>query len=164
VQQITDAAGVNKAMLYYYFGSKEGLYDQLIGEGIAGMESAVKAAEGEEGGIIQQLGLFLTTYLGLVAEKPELARLIYREIVGAGERDRRIVADHFSGSIERLSKLLEDAQAAGHIRQVDALLSAYTLVGMANIFISRFFLTGRPLEVPLVVQHILDLFMQGAAV
>lgn len=37
IQDIADAAGVRKAMVYYYFSSKEGLYQALVNESSAGM-------------------------------------------------------------------------------------------------------------------------------
>ncbi len=163
VQQITDAAGANKAMLYYYFGSKEGLYDALIHDGLAGMEAAIEAAEAPDAPLADRLHAFLTTYLTLVAERPELGRIIYRELLGAGERARTVIAEQYASNIRRLTAVLTEAQAGGTLRAVDPTLAAYDLFGMANMFISSFFVTNRPLEVPVLATHIVDLFLRGAA-
>lgn len=162
VQQITDAANVNKAMLYYYFGSKEQLYAALIAEGITSIEGAVAQAMQPGLSLEERLRAFLTHYLAQVAHHPELARIIYREIVGAGEHTRQTVIDHFSESIHQLAAILSEAQHQHELREIDATLSAYTLIGMANIFISSFFVTGRCLDLSPTIEHIVDLFLHGA--
>ena len=162
VQKIADAAGVNKAMLYYYFGSKEELYNLIIDKGISALEGAVAAAESENAPLEERLRSFLTAYLSVVAAQPGLARIIYREVVGVGERARQTVADHFTGSIRRLADVLGQAQREGRLANVEASMSAYSLFGMANIFISSLMLTGRSLDIDTLVDHILNLFFNGA--
>lgn len=163
VQQITEAAGVNKAMLYYYFGSKERIYDVLIAEGIDGLQNAVALASQPGLPIADRIRAFLTAYLSLVVDHPYVAQIIYREVMGTGERARQIVADHFTEIIQQLALLLTNAHDDGSLRQLDSTLSAFTLIGMATIFISSFFLTGRPIEVHSSVDLIVDLFLHGAA-
>ncbi len=162
VQKIADTAGVNKAMLYYYFGSKEELYNLIIGKSINALETAVAAAENKDISLEERLRRFLTAYLGVAIAQPGLARIIYREIIELGERVRQMVTDHFTGSIERLAAVLEQAQEEGHLAGVDASLSAYSLFGMANIFISRLMITEHSLDNDVLVDHILKLFFSGA--
>ncbi|MDD3805728.1 MAG: TetR/AcrR family transcriptional regulator [bacterium] len=162
VQKIADAAGVNKAMLYYYFGSKEELYNLIIGKSISALETAVAAAEGSDIPLQERLRNFLNAYLGVAIAQPGLARIIYREIIGLGERARQMVTGHFTGSIERLTAVLEQAQREGHLADADASLSAYSLFGMANIFISRLMITEHSLDNDVLVDHILKLFFNGA--
>lgn len=162
VQQITDSAGINKAMLYYYFSSKEDLYRLVLEEGISALDKALSSAENDGPEIEGRLKNLLITYLSVVAEEPDLARVVYREALGVGESARQTVADHFTHSVERLAALLSVAQAAGEIRaDVDSTLAAYSLFGMANMFISRVVVNRRELDVPALVEHILDVFFKG---
>jgi len=51
-EQIAEAAGVNKALLYYYFKSKEALYEAALGsiaEGVRATSLAVLDADGSAG-------------------------------------------------------------------------------------------------------------------
>lgn len=162
VQQITGSAGINKAMLYYYFASKEDLYGVILEEGISAFDRAVASAENDGPEIRNRLKNLLTTYLSVVAEQPDLARVVYREALGVGESARQTVADHFRKSVERLAALLSEAQAAGELRgDVEPTLSAYSLFGMANMFISRVVVNRRELDVPALVEHISDVFFKG---
>ena len=49
VQDIADAAAVKKSIVYYYFGSKEGLYKALLSESSLHLESFLSQALGSEG-------------------------------------------------------------------------------------------------------------------
>jgi AcrR family transcriptional regulator len=162
VQQITDVAGINKAMLYYYFGSKDALYDYLISIGIAMFERAAAAAEEAEGPVEDRIRRFLTVYFSVVTEHPELASIIYREIVGAGERARQTVADHFSQSVQRLAAVLATAVSRKELPAgMDTLMSAYSLFGLSNMFITRFLVNRTPLDIQSHVEYIVGFFFHG---
>lgn len=163
VQQITDAAGVNKAMLYYYFVSKEGLYDLLVTDGIRAMESAVSAAEMSEGTIRERLLDFLMRYFSIVDRQPDLARILFRETMGGGERARQTVVDHLSGVFHRLSVVLQNAAERSELHsRTDSMVLAYSLFGMATMFIASHFVTGRSLDTQQLSNDIVDLFLGGA--
>ena len=161
VQEIANAAGVNKAMLYYYFGSKEQLYAALVQDGIAMVEEAVRAAEATDLPLADRLRQFLQTYLTVVVDHPAIARILFREVMGSGEEARQMVTDHFTEIIRRLAAVLDTAQAQGEFGDCDTTLAAYSLFGMANMFITSHFLTGRPLEAPRLVEHMVGVFSTG---
>lgn len=163
VQQITDAAGINKAMLYYYFNGKEDIYSEIINQGITALEKAVLAAERDATDIRSRLSSFLTTYLSVVSNKPELARIIYREAIGAGEMAGGTVASHFTYNVQRIASILAASGDKGEIRpELDPTFAAYSLFGMANMFITRLVVNRQVLDVPALVERIIDLFIQGA--
>jgi len=161
VQDIAGAAGVNKAMLYYYFNSKDGLYDQLVGRGISAIAGAVAAAEKPGLALPERIRQLISSYLSVVVKQPEIARIIYREALGAGERARPVVVEHFTQTIKQVSYLLEIAKVEGAVLTGDTTLAAYSLFGMANMFISSHFVTGRALDVPALTEHITELFLHG---
>ncbi|MFA6450292.1 MAG: TetR/AcrR family transcriptional regulator [bacterium] len=163
VQQITDAAGVNKATLYYYFKSKEGLYNFLIDEGVRLVERAVTASEDPNSNIEERIKLFLGTFLTVASENPELAKIIFREAFGECDNAQLTVAEHIKDNVRRLAAVLAEAQAKGDLRAgPDPVYWAYSIFGIANMFISRLVVNSQELDVEPLVDHILSLFMQGA--
>ena len=57
---------------------------------------------------------------------------------------------------------MEDAAAAGRIRaDIDPLMAAYSLLGIANMFISRLIVSKAAFETGSLVENIMDLFMRG---
>ncbi len=162
VQQITDAAGVNKAMLYYYFDSKDKLYEALINEGVWLIESSLSPAVVSKQDISERLRSFLNSYLTLALDHPEIAAIIFREAFGGVEPGRRKVAEHIRKTIEQMAGMMEDAAAAGRIRaDIDPLMAAYSLLGIANMFISRLIVSKAAFETGSLVENIMDLFMRG---
>ena len=59
IQQIVDAAGLTKPTMYYYFGSKRGLLDALLGEQYEKLEQCIRIT-------------FLLLLFILAKEKPQL--------------------------------------------------------------------------------------------
>ncbi len=164
VQQIADAAGVNKAMLYYYFRSKAGLYDELISEGMKVISEAVRIMEiSKDLPIDERLKIFLTKYLSLASEQPELARIVFRETLGLGESMRKALAAKVRESAKRLAAVLESARLNGELKKdVDTSLCAYSIFGMANMYILRLIVNKQAFEVGELTNHILDVFMNGS--
>ena len=160
VQQIVDAARVNKAMLYYYFRSKDNLYDALIREGLALLDSATRVAEAGQGPLAPRLRRFLCTYLTLASENADLAQIIYREVLRVGEGGQTPAVEEFRACVRRLAAVLD---ACAHELQpsTNTALAAYSLFGMANMFIQRYVVTREALDVAPLVDHILELFLHG---
>ncbi|HEY9765802.1 MAG TPA: TetR/AcrR family transcriptional regulator [Chroococcales cyanobacterium] len=164
VQEITNEAGVNKAMLYYYFKSKEELYDSLLDEGIDKLAKAVAASEGEGFSLEERLRRFLDSYLSAAISHPDLAILICSELVGMRGLKRRRVVDKVSDTIKQLTALLTTAREKKEVREEDPSFAAYALFGIVTIFISRHLLKQQELEPKLLIDRIVDLYLHGLGV
>jgi AcrR family transcriptional regulator len=83
VDAIADRAGVNKRMLYHYFGDKSALYvavmRHLVRRTTARMSLALAEAREEEP--VEALHMLLRAYFDAVQEEPNYARLIMHEAV-----------------------------------------------------------------------------------
>lgn len=163
VQQITDMAGVNKATLYYYFLSKEGIYNVLIEEGLRLLDRAVTAAEDTGSSIMDRLRLFLGAYLTVAFENQDLAKIVFREAFGECESARVMVAENFKSRVRRVSAVIRQAQDNGEIRsEIDADFAAYMLFGIANMFITRLVVDQRQFDVEPLVEQVFEIFIRGA--
>lgn len=162
VQEITDMAGVNKAMLYYYFGSKLSLFRELLKLGLESVKYAIDEAV-KQATLEQRLRVFLSTYFEIVASRPELAQIVYREILGYGSQSTPDTRDELALHIGRVCEIIEEGQRLGELRPLDPALTAYSFFGMSNIFITAHLTGSRPLDIPTTVDHNLQLFLHGAA-
>jgi TetR/AcrR family transcriptional regulator len=86
MQAMADAAGVNKAMLHYYFRSKENLYRQVLQVTFQALWQNVEEILQEEAPIIQRLDRVVDLYMDLFIRNPGLVRIILREVAGGGEQ------------------------------------------------------------------------------
>jgi len=163
VQEITEMAGVNKAMIYYYFKSKLFLYRELLRVGLESVRAALDEAM-KHVGVEQRLRAFLTAYFELLAARPQLAHLVYREILGYGPRCKTDLPNQLSLHIKRLEKIIDEGQRLGELRPLDSVLTAYSLFGMSNIFVTAHIVGARPLNIPATVEHTLQLLLHGASI
>jgi AcrR family transcriptional regulator len=121
MDRITAASGANKAQLYAYFGSKEGLFDAVIADRVeASTSDGPFDADDLPGWAVQIYDQNL--------QFPDLARLI------AWTRLERRPTGRWFDSTQHDSKLtaVEAAQAAGRLRAGDPADLLILLIGMAS--------------------------------
>jgi TetR/AcrR family transcriptional regulator len=137
---IADSAGVNKAMLHYYFRTKENLYGQVIRAAFYRVLARIEQAWLEQVPIEARVEKVVDSYMDHYEKNPELLRIILREVVDGGERFRRIFkeiqsnepADHFP-ALQVIDRVAEELS----LNRSDVVHFVINLVGMcAFSFIS----------------------------
>jgi AcrR family transcriptional regulator len=117
IKTIAGAAGVNTALLYYYFADKQGLYHAVLERAFGGL-----IAEGEGRGIGDldpEAGIraFVALQAAYFGQHPNRPHLFVRELIDHG-------AAHAAGQLTRLAatlfrrlcEVIERGQASGHFR------------------------------------------------
>lgn len=79
VRQITKRAGVNLAMLNYYFSSKENLFTEMLRRRISAFEIDRERIEDNGDGTILRLLKFTKFYIDLIADHLPFYRLLMNE-------------------------------------------------------------------------------------
>lgn len=132
VDRIASEAGVNKALIYYYYNSKENLYEEAIKSYLGGVLSAIlfriddsDDMEGTLNGIAEQ-------YRDLFLTQPEAPRMLLRELANPEStlvpRLAKMIRE--SGIAPRIRKRLEDGIASGDLRQVDPRQAVVSFITM----------------------------------
>jgi len=80
IDEIARAARVNKALLYYYFESKEHLYEGVVEQMFVAMTAALRGALGTADGPREKLLGFLDANFKVLAAQPAYARLLEQEM------------------------------------------------------------------------------------
>jgi AcrR family transcriptional regulator len=125
MEEIAERSGITKALLYQYFGSKEGLYEATIERARADLFDALQAAvEGEAPGNAR-LVAFVNGYFDYVEAHRGAPWLLY------GEASSTAVNAMRDRNAELISELLAETMAQqGRAPQADALaVLAHALVG-----------------------------------
>jgi TetR/AcrR family transcriptional regulator len=120
---IARAAGVNKALLYYYFKDKETMYGAALDQVFSGLRERVFAALEENGSPREKILSYVGAYFDYIAANPLYPRLVQREMMRAGKGQspnlQHIVKEYFRPIFGRLSVVLEEGTARGEFRAVD---------------------------------------------
>ncbi len=109
LQQIGEAAGVARSTPAYFFGSKEALYDAVLGRAVArGQEAMARAYAAQSG--VDAVESYVGAFLDFLGHDQNFLRLIQREALGDGSR----VAAFFGRSVdEAVAALRPAADEAG---------------------------------------------------
>lgn len=94
MQQIADEAGINKAMLHYYYRSKDDLFHRVLGEALAAFIPRVQAIFSGEGTVMEKLERYLEEHLSLLLKNPGLPLFVISE----SHRDPKAFVDRFFGN------------------------------------------------------------------
>ena len=112
-QEIADEAGINKAMLHYYFRSKEKLYAEVVIQLLNTLIPRMSKAFDSEGSFYERLEIVIDAYIDLLAEQPDIPFFIMTEISQQQERfvnELKSRAAHFPAIKGFLAQMMKDMQ------------------------------------------------------
>ena len=173
---IARAARVNKALLYYYFKSKEDLHRFTLRTLFGRMREQIGAAMEQAGSPREQLVRYVNGYFDFASQHPNYPRLVQREVMGRKQSLHWIVQEGFGPLYARLTAILRAGIARGEFRRVDPQNAAVTLIAMTVFYFAAAPVLGElwgcnplaPARVAARRRSVLDflehgLFRQGAA-
>ena len=136
IKQIGRAAGVNSALLYYYFADKEQLYRAVLERLMGSLIEHTSDRLAAPGAPAHRLRGFLEAQAEELSRHPNLPRLLLRELadheaVHAVAQVQRLAATTF----RRLCDLIREGQAEGSFRtDVDPRFAAVSVVAQLAYF------------------------------
>lgn len=117
VKQIAVAAGVNVALLYYYFRDKESLYHAVLERVIAGFIGKVVAAFASPASPADAVATLIRLQARALHEHPTMARLMARELLDhAASHAKPQIASLAANLFKRLCETIERGQREGAFR------------------------------------------------
>ncbi len=130
MDDIARAAKVNKALLYYYFRSKEELHRFVLEALLSQLRARVGEAGADAPSPRKRLSAIVDHFFDFVQRHPNYPRLIQREIMSRGPNMGWIVSEYYRPLHGRLVRLIEEGISAGEFRRVDARNAAVTVVSI----------------------------------
>lgn len=132
--EIAKAARVNKALLYYYFGSKENLHRAVLELLFSQLLAAIELPPANNALPRQQLLAYVNGYFDFVSGHPNYPRLVQREVMDCGKHLEWIVRNYFRPLHQRLSRAIEAGIASGDFRRVDAHHTVLSIIAMTVFY------------------------------
>jgi TetR/AcrR family transcriptional regulator len=136
-QAIANAAGVNKAMLHYYFRSKENLYSRVIKAAFEKILREVAQAWLGPDSMIKRVEMVIDSYMDNYEKNPGFLKIVLREVVDGGKRLKQA----FTGSgdqrpnISGLSpqNIIERVSSELNLGMAETIHVIINLIGMCAI-------------------------------
>jgi TetR/AcrR family transcriptional regulator len=128
VDRIARRARVNKAMLYYHFKSKEGLYRSLLRRTFATAAARLGELAAAPGTASDKVDRVIAGIAELMSKQPHFAPIMLREVAEGGAHLDRETLVALSGVPRAVSAIVQEGVAAGQFRPVNPLFAYFTML------------------------------------
>jgi TetR/AcrR family transcriptional regulator len=171
VDRIASRAGVNKAMIYYHFSSKENLYQMVIDGRLTAMADSLSSALSDtesdmEGALVRAS----RAYHAAFRDHTRFGAIFLHELADGGERLRKSLRRIIfrRGLPEKIERLMIAGIRAGNLRKIDTRQALISFVGMNLFYLMTSPIVSSALEIKdekkfqdKRPESIVDLFMRG---
>jgi TetR/AcrR family transcriptional regulator len=151
VDDIAAGAGFNKAMIYYHFKNKKGLYVEILRDVFRAMGARtgdIAASDRDPGAKIEA---FIDALNDMASSRPYMPPIMMREMAEGAIRLDADTLRLMAGIFNNLRLILEDGARKGVFRRANPVLTYFTLVAPVI-----FFRATAPIRAALGKAHIVD--------
>jgi AcrR family transcriptional regulator len=136
---IADRAGVNKALLHYYFRSKQRLYESVLENILSHILSNLQAQvkiDDKETDIRSLVRTIVTVYITTFQNNPDFPRMMGRELVDGGTHIpaiTEVIMRTFGHLPRRIMQTLQTGMKAGRLRTFNPMQVFMNIMGMCIV-------------------------------
>ena len=137
VDRIAHQAGVNKAMIYYHFRSKIGLYREVLRDGFRRLTDDARDAIADAPSPIRKLDAYIASLLRTAGANPHIVPILLREMAGGGRNIDAETLRLMTGLFFVVKEILDAGHEAGEFQATDPLLTHFTIIGSTMLYIAN---------------------------
>ena len=161
MRQISEAVGVSKAALYYYFKDKEELFLAILNSYLNDMETSIDAIRAKSGSSADQITQFVESVLRQPAEQRALTRLASQEMgqLSATSRKKfdKLYHEKFIG---KLTAILQEGMDRGEFQSLNAEIATWSLLGIMYPYFYPAHSGEKPIPAG-TIQEIVSIYLNG---
>ncbi|MBK7215278.1 MAG: TetR/AcrR family transcriptional regulator [Bacteroidales bacterium] len=118
MQEIADSAGINKALLHYYYRSKDQLFEAVFNRALISFLPTIKIALEAEMPLTQKIAKFVENYVDVLIANPHIPAFVIHEL---NTDPNRVVLKLKSHGVDPriILRQVDEAIAAGEIRAIN---------------------------------------------
>jgi TetR/AcrR family transcriptional regulator len=132
-EAIAEAAKVNKALLFYHFKTKDGLFG-AVAEGLfAQFHKEAMILLSDQAQAREVLLAYLELVFDTLGRRPDLGFLLQRAILSDSKLTERVARRYFIPRLQKLAALIDRGVSEGDFRRVDAFQTALSLNGLMAV-------------------------------
>jgi AcrR family transcriptional regulator len=137
VDRIADRARVNKAMIYYHYGSKQGLYVEVLRDMFRAVGTRTRAIAQGPGVAEAKLDAWVVTIVEEAAARPWFPPIMLRELASGAAHIDAETFSMMNAVYSAVRDVIVQGQREGAFREVDPLLTYLTILPTILIFFAR---------------------------
>jgi len=139
MQEIADRANINKAMLHYYFRNKESLYQNIFKMVFTKFFGHLDKFFKTNNSFHESLYQFISAYIDLINENPQIPIFILREISYKGNNLKTVFTELVESNQFSVPKAFmnsaREAIQTGEIKEIDPFQLLMTTIGSCLFFL-----------------------------
>jgi TetR/AcrR family transcriptional regulator len=134
VDEIAAAARLNKAMIYYHFGSKAALYREILRDMLGAVAARARAVAASELAPPDKMRAFIDAFAAEAEARPHFPPIWFREIADGGQHLDEGTLGEVSGVVRALTAIIDEGVRAKAFRPISPLLIHAGIVGPVMLF------------------------------
>lgn len=118
MQEIADSAGINKALLHYYYRSKDQLFEAVFNRALVSFLPTIKIALEAEMPLTQKISKFVENYVDILLANPHIPAFVIHEL---NTDPQRVVTKLRGHGVDPrvILRQVDEAIVAGEIRAIN---------------------------------------------
>jgi len=129
-RQIAKEAGANMSMINYYFGSKEGVFLEIMNERVIAFKAVLISINEYPIPPMEKLYKVIESYTDRILSNISFHKMMHRELSLAQRPEMyEKLKDAMSGNMCAIEMIIEDGIASGEFRTVDIRMLIATIMG-----------------------------------
>lgn len=143
MQEIANEAQINKALLHYYFRSKDKLFEAVFASVFSHFFPAILEAMQREIPFAEKIKIFVDNYINMLTANPYLPAFIIGEINRNPENVLEMIKKNMGAKPDFLFKIIADEINMGRMRPIDPRHLMINILSLCIFpFIARPIITG----------------------
>jgi len=118
MQEIADEAGINKAMLHYYYRSKQLLFEAVFINAFSLLAPQLNEIINADNSLFDKIKNFTNNYISFVIKHPYIPNFVIQELNRNPNFVERLVAEKNFPNIEKFKKQVDENILNGKIRPI----------------------------------------------
>jgi AcrR family transcriptional regulator len=143
VDRIAAGARVNKAMIYYHFRSKAGLYREILGDMFRAVRARTQAVAESAADPAEKIGRFIEAIAAEAEARPHFPAIWFREVAEGGAHLDAAVLRDITGVVQALGLIAAEGARVGRFEPVSPFMVHAGIVAPLMMFFASAGLRAR---------------------
>jgi AcrR family transcriptional regulator len=127
MQDIANKAGINKALLHYYFRSKERLFDEVFGGALTKYFQNMEVLNDASLSVIDRVVVFSEKFIDFLSEYPQMSLFLLKEMSANEALFREKVKGLKSQNQQGIIQILSEAQLSSKVDPILFMMQLHSM-------------------------------------